>query len=1040
MIDRDISGIQGTYASSVVSFDPNNRANKLKSDFTITTGGDTPGCDGEIDKLRVMGNDHHFHSTRPTTSKEYTTGQLEYAKTCVKTAIEVEGYTIDNEFEEEHNITVEEISFTDENNFDAVEHSDVVFGEDQKLCGQGLRFRINLENSGMGVFEALWNIGGANQFEYFYNLDAMDLICQHEIPTLSQLADHECIARHLSQSLFTPRSSVDSYWYKIDEDIEFEGVTYAAGTYIQVFADGSFKGNFVFADQEDVPIKECEEAYEVKDVVKLDINGIWVKSLPAKGDVSSGSDSCQIKHLGGDFYTITGISYDPPLTESYDYGKPIEDPVFQASKNPMPASYFPKDDLQFVPVWDEVGFIEGVVPLVDSDGAVGSPALVCPSDARANKDLVANPKDAILKKSENPNIKQNAQKVWDIRLWSAPPCGSIRDVFIGRPSEDPDICGFFTAEVLNPFSGRPTPNGRGPVPEYWKTATLLITQGGSLRYNAVVEVPENPTDTTDVDGQEFALMPAVIDCFLGNNKKEAYKPEDLVTCLHCDCHTITGSDVRFDIGCDPCEKCGDGDPERKMEEGPDYFHIQSVCPISDMTIGDITIEEIDDGKKIFITDDCVSSKCNDAFINHNINFVLEAGAEYSVEFYYNYRDSFDAPWDFAYSETDSNTVKYAEKETFRCIVKHRVCDGAWDFMKETPEFSGGSKLTATYRKIVDADEFNKCGSDRLPNLDYTDLDLLKVEGSVVDVTGDLDFFPQSAVAEAVDLTPIQGGLDAYDLDEADKIKIEELLGKLEKLDLKSNSENILGAVMHKTVVESQNEFCGMGAEFREERRKKDQDFKVHCNCENNNYVPSLYADQERGNPGYGTICQDEYDKIHEDWADALEDANLSVEDGNRIRMTHLYGPGTICGERIRKAFRNALTNDPTTGRELGDTWGFFGTRFVNCANGAQEDECCFKKHENKPVPKAHPNPGKRVCKDDLLEGYAAKLIGYTAEDAENYQGGVETPPNVRLEDLIAPIFPSELVTGLDQNHPPYKIEVLKRLYSLKEYSFEIGDN
>ena len=127
MIDRDISGIQGTYASSVVSFDPNNRANKLKSDFTITTGGDTPGCDGQ-DRIRVMGNDHHFHSTRPTTSTEYTTGQLEYAKTCLKQAIEVEGYTIDNEFEEEHNITVEEISFTDENNFDSTEQSDVVFG------------------------------------------------------------------------------------------------------------------------------------------------------------------------------------------------------------------------------------------------------------------------------------------------------------------------------------------------------------------------------------------------------------------------------------------------------------------------------------------------------------------------------------------------------------------------------------------------------------------------------------------------------------------------------------------------------------------------------------------------------------------------------------------------------------------------------------------------------------------------------------------------------------------------------------------------
>jgi hypothetical protein len=68
------------------------------------------------------------------------------------------------------------------------------------------------------------------------------------------------------------------------------------------------------------------------------------------------------------------------------------------------------------------------------------------------------------------------------------------------------------------------------------------------------------------------------------------------------------------------------------------------------------------------------------------------------------------------------------------------------------------------------------------------------------------------------------------------------------------------------------------------------------------------------------------------------------------------------------------------------------------------------------------------------------LIGYTQEAAENYLGGVQTPPNVRLVDLIEPILPSELVAGADQNHPPYKIEVSKCLYSLKGYSFEIGDN
>ena len=1054
MANNNQSAIQGSYANSTISLNPADRANNFSNKFGLTTSGDIPSdCGGKIDYIYAQGSDHHFQSVRPTIAQEYTTGQLEYAKTCLKKAIEVEGYDIDNEFEEKHNITVEEVSFGETPDFDAVKHSDAVFGEDRQDCGQGLRFRLNLEGLGKGVFEALWNLpAGADQFDYFYGLGAMELICQHideniEIPTLSQLADHGCIAGYLTDF---------DYWYKIDKDIEVGDETYRANTYIKVMPNGEFEGNFVFADQEDVPIKECEEFYEVKDIVELDINGIWVKERPDEGEIEAenpstgGVDSptedpstgqkCRIEHDKGDpnCYTVIGISDEEPLTHSYDYGDVVAVPSFQESRFKMQALYFPEDHLQFVPVWDEVGFIEGVVPMVQGTGSAGgNPAgWVCPSSPNSS----TSEDSAVLYHSNKPEIIP--EKIWDIMYWNVPVCGSFRDVSAGSPKADSDHCGYFTAEVLNPLSGL---DGPGAVPEYFKTSKATIVEH---YYEPIVEAPEDviypyylASDTAEEN--PYAEMPAVIDCFLGDSAKSD-DGEILIngesTCLHCDCHYVHHTSVHFDVGCDPCLKCGDGDKNHKMEDPSDYYHIQSLCPRMGSPY-ESRDEQLEDDYQVFIKDSCVGVSCDFRYKHlPNVEFVLQEGTKYSNwKVDYAHRTSEAATFDFGYKQVDPNSVEYAEKHTFRCIVTHNVCGGAYDFMKETPEFSGASKLTAIYRKIVDADEFNKCGEDRLPDLNYTDLDLLEVEGSVYGAVGDLDFFPQSAIAEKVELTAIDGGIDAYNLTDEQKETISELLAQW----IDPN------AVMRKTIVDSQTEFCGMGSKFREERRKKDQDFKVSCRCDN--YVPSLYADPARAAGSLGTICRDEWDKIQDDWNKALDAADLTEADGDKIIMSYLYGPGTVCKEIMRQAVRiPAILGERI--EDGSDNWGFYGQRFVNCktediedppvlagspAEDPKDKDCCIQKWEPKPVPRVSDNRevDKRKCNQDIFTDYANLLIGNTQEDADLYN-----PTKVLFENLIKPISPSTLEVSLDQNKPPYRIEVKKCLYSLKGYSFEIGDN
>ena len=187
-----------------------------------------------------------------------------------------------------------------------------------------------------------------------------------------------------------------------------------------------------------------------------------------------------------------------------------------------------------------------------------------------------------------------------------------------------------------------------------------------------------------------------------------------------------------------------------------------------------------------------------------------------------------------------------------------------------------------------------------------------------------------------------------------------------------------------------------------------------------------------------------------------EFAGLNNADAEKIRASHLYGPGTICVENIRKAGRvpQNLAGERPEGNF--DNWGYFGTRFVNCADDESPDpadlddpdknvDCCYIKHENKPVPRNHRPVDKRKCSEDLLTEYALRLIGYTQEDAENYTGPFGRVlfqllnPDLfaaHLSNFVKPILPSSLS---DENKPPFRIEVKKCLYSLKQYSFEIGD-
>ena len=911
------SDLGGSFADAQPNYDPNSRANKGNyNGGGVTVSGQKPKC-GDGDPLLpvydIAFEAHAYAGTRATPAYQYTTGQLEYAKTCLKKTVEVEGYDIENEYEEKHNITVEEVSFAETPSFDAAEHSDAVFGEDREDCGQGLRFRLNLSELGKGALEALWDLpDGADQFDYFNGLDAMELICQHEIPTLSELADHGCIAGYLIDF---------DYWYKIDKDIEFGGVKYRANTYIKVMPNGEFEGNFEFENEEDVPIESCDGFFEVKDTVELDINGIWVKERPPEGplggggagngittspgdspeDPGEGDKSCVIEHVGENGYTITARTDQEPVTHSYDYGTVIN-PDVKLARFEGGSFFFPPDDLAFIPVWDEICYIQGQV----KKSVSGSDGFSCPTDSSD-----PNRKETVLE-SDSPPI--DADKIWDIDFFHGFICGTIIDELSGNVDEGDD-CGFFQASMLNHLS-------EGQTPEYFKTRYGQVKSSETYSAEVVagneplVEVEDPATGSTE----EKVKVPVHIDCWdatIGSYKTAELNPSsDNINCHHCDCHTISGStNITVNIPCDPCDRCGNGDGT--MEEGADYDHFQNNCP---QLYPDGPLEITCFGQ----------TNCVEEDETHIDYFILDPEESYDVEFGYTYRSAEAATWDYAYGYVGNPSVEYGEKETYRCIISYNGgCIGGMDFMKKTPEFSGNSKLTLTYRKIVSADEFNKCGPAsgtaldqdlRLPSLGFGDTDLLKVEGAVNGANEDLDFFPQAAIATKVELNSLDGGLESYGLNLAQQIEINNILGQLYDTE----------AVIQKTQVETQKGLCGMGAKFRNRREKTTDPIDYSVVCKWDQYIPSLYAEN------YGTVNKDDYASLLKQFDDLLKEFGLTVADGKKILMSHFHGVGSYCKERMDRATRVPERNGKRITNGY-DSFGFFGCRFVNPAGQGDDD-------------------------------------------------------------------------------------------------------
>ena len=904
------SDLGGSFADAQPNYDPNSRANKGNyNGGGVTVSGQKPKCgDGDplVPVLDIAFEAHVYAGTRATPAYQYTTGQLEYAKTCLKKTVEVEGYNIDNEYEEKHNITVEEVSFAETPSFDAAEHSDAVFGEDRQNCGQGLRFRLDagdILQARKGIFEALWDLpDGADQFDYFYNRGEMQLVCQHEIPTLPQLADHGCIAGYLIDF---------DYWYKIDKDIEFGGVKYRANTYIKVMPNGEFEGNFEFENEEDVPIESCDGFFEIKDTVELDINGVWVKERPPEGplggggagngidspgdspeDPGEGDKSCVIEHVGRNGYTITARTDQEPVTHSYDYGTVI-DPDVKAARFEGGSFFFPPDDLAFIPVWDEICYIQGQV----KKSVNGSDGFSCPTDSSD-----PNRKETVLE-SDSPPI--DADKIWDIDFFHGFICGTIIDELSGNVDEGDD-CGFFQASMLNHLS-------EGQTPEYFKTRYGQVKS--SEKYSAevvagnepLVEVEDPATGSTE----EKIKVPVHIDCWdatIGSYKTAELNPSsDNINCHHCDCHTISGStNITVNIPCDPCDRCGNGDGT--MEEGADYDHFQNNCP---QLYPDGPLEITCFGQ----------TNCVEEDETHIDYFILDPEESYDVEFGYTYRSAEAATWDYAYGYVGNPSVEYGEKETYRCIISYNGgCIGGMDFMKDTPEFSGNSKLTLTYREIVSADEFNKCGDDRLPSLVFSHYDLLKVEGSVNGADEDLDFFPQAAIATKVELNSLDGGLESYGLNLSQQIEINNILGQLYDTQ----------AVIQKTQVETQKGLCGMGAKFRNRREKTTDPIDYSVVCKWDQYIPSLYAEN------YGTVNKDDYASLLKQFDDLLKEFGLTVADGKKILMSHFHGVGSYCKERMDRATRVPERNGKRITNGY-DSFGFFGCRFVNPSGQGDDD-------------------------------------------------------------------------------------------------------
>jgi hypothetical protein len=621
------------------------------------------------------------------------------------------------------------------------------------------------------------------------------------------------------------------------------------GSYIKVTPDGNFDGPF-----ENHSIFKNENHYEVKDEVKIEVDGVWAKGKPEEGKRNILPDNAgipsDITHEGEDGYKFTFYTSGIPSAHAYDYGVKDDKGV---ELGDSPSEFFSDE---FIPVFDELhGRFREKTPLTE-DGTMGRDAGEC-GFFDTHMDFGDDVFETV---GSNP-------------YW----CSAIGDGLFGVGSLPP--CGYITERTIT----------KG---DYYKTAPGEIIQGTT---SVTIAAPES--DIPSQDG-EPRIRNVVFRC---------YDPPTQNQGVSGTCRNGQGV-LNF---CDSCPSDAVGDVNCTYHE--------TICPAN----YEYRQAGFNSGRGLWMTTN---------------------GASQTLEFATSSRQATEGGWDYAYNLGDSADASYGETETYRCIAEFATlntsdgsfladCYGGGTFSSlgnfdmngveingsclvptddETPCPDGtdeetedkrnanfGSEITAIYRKIVLKSEFNKCGDDRLPNLNYSDKDLVDT-GS-----GDKKSFPQAVITKSVALSQHEQSLDDYDITEEQKQKINDKLSELDQKFMRGE----IDAPENVTSSSVQN-LCGAGKNFRIERNKGEvlagDRYKSNVRCRPENYVPNLHAEK------FGVVV-DHGDKVQA-FYDAVSDAGLSApkdfacgrkeSQAEKILNNYLYGSNNKrCSEDIRGAYR-----------------------------------------------------------------------------------------------------------------------------------------
>lgn len=767
-------------------------------------------------------------------------------------------------------------------------------------------------------------------------------------------------------------------------------VTFPKGSYVKVTPEGKFYGPF-----ENHSMYKNENHYEVKDVARIGVDGVWAKGKPAEGKRNIIFDNAgipnEIKHEGEDGYKFTFYTSGIPSAHAYDYG--VKDD--QAPELGDSLSEFFSDE--FIVVFDEISNTIVEKQPMANDGDLTN-AGFCPIGTMTGDDG-----------------NQYGDDVYRVRFNHPAPEWCREQGYIFAPPlsrTNPPPCGFHTEQRITGDKN------------YYKTSS------GTLVENTIsVDVP--PVKTAD--GRDGLLSPApvMINCYssVATVRNTGTKRSG--------CRNAEG-DLNF---CDPCLK----DMECSYQG--------NVCP-GNMDYRFISVPE----------------KQHIAF---GVGLWMPInGPNQTVEFKTSSRTGGD-PWDYAYTLGDSADGSYGETETYRCIesfvtlvtVPRSYFSGCFgggtnsgsifptdgyeidnSCLVSVPEgedcpedqrnanlgryYDQVGNLFATYRKIVLKSEFNKCGDDRLPNLNYTHKDLVDTS------SGDKKFFPQAVIAKSVELSEHDLSLADFDITEEQRQKINDKLSKIDKKIMRRDVDAPENISSNGRV----NDLIGDGHNFRRDRIVRGDSDGNKVSCKPENYIPNLHAEK------YGTVV--DHGDIVQDFYDAVSDAGLSVpqsfpcgdvvSQAEKILNSFLYD-NSRCVERMQRATRNGV-GEPAYSDFPPDSARNWGRRFVNPAecsdfsinNGfcpEDPENVCTQVDENKPIADAS-SVEHDSCKEGITR-YKEVMGIENYEDERRVDGEL---PN----DYQPPIMPLAPEISI-QEAPILKVEITKEMCSLKKYSFTIGD-